>query len=208
MDQLTIESVMRSLIINVAFLATTWGLLALVIAMLVKEPAERKTGVKVAGVTVIIMAFAWFWAVASLGFPALDQVVDNMLAKSGHVVTTAVVAVPDIHVQVDVPEQAPPRDEISTDNSGEPVVSEIPDEPQDVNTSVINRDGELFDLGSEIDGYFGDGIPYTEYTVQAGDNLYRIGQNFDVDDIEIASRNGLHIGRYVIRPGDILKIPQ
>ncbi|MFA5967489.1 MAG: LysM domain-containing protein [Patescibacteria group bacterium] len=123
----------------------------------------------------------------------------NLVAVVSHAAATAPSTAPVSVRRMPDPSPTPSQQ----DNPGTTAVPETPAEP----TTATDR-SEMFDLGSGVVGYFDDDTPYTEYIVQPGDNLYRIGQNFGIDDIEIANRNGLHIGRYQIYPGDVLKIPK
>lgn len=193
MDNLSVTNVLYSLIKNILFLLSAWGIIALVISLLVKEPAERKTGVRAAGVVVVVMAFAWFWAVAELGLPAFDQVIDNALAQITTISKTSATTITS------------PSNPSAPSPSAPPSPSVAPTAPT-AGTSNHPEQDSIFDLGSHpIAGHFSDGVAYWLYTIQPGDTVYNIRHRFGLTEEEICRRNDIDIRRHIIA-GRQLKI--
>ena len=65
---------------------------------------------------------------------------------------------------------------------------------------------EIFDLGSQVAGYFEDGVPYRLHEVQPRDTVYRLKNFYGVTEEEIVRYNNLDIRRRIV-VGRTLKIP-
>lgn len=191
----------------VVFLGVVW-----IISLLVNDRDARGWTIKGSAIILIVSALIFTFSMGSLQFPAFDNFVKNVW-ESGLSLTAAQAnsSTPNVNIQVDIPEQSPPTIivqgndvPISTPEVvDEPTEAVIPDSDSDI--SFSDR-AEMFDLGSQVDGYFSDGTPYFNYEVQPGDTVYSIKEEHNIPEGELTGRNGIDIRRYRIFAGDILKI--
>lgn len=80
--------------------------------------------------------------------------------------------------------------------------SKAGEKPKPDNSSLFG----LVDEGA--DGYFAiDGVPYFNYQIEPGDNVFKISQKFGIEMAELKARNGLEGEHPVIIAGKFLKIP-
>lgn len=195
----------------VVFLGVVW-----IISLLVNDRNARGWTIKGSAVIIIVSTLIFTFSMGSLQFPAFDNFVKNVW-ESGLSLTPAQASnspVPNVNIQIDVPEQSPPviivQQSDDTPLSTPEVVSEpisevvIPDSDSDI---LFSDRAEMFDLESQIDGYFSDGTPYELYMVESGDTVYSIKEDYGIPERELTRRNGIDIRRYRIFAGDILKIP-
>lgn len=170
-----------------------------------------------------IVGFAIFLlTILFIGMGTLDTPLTNWVSEGLGGITgiTAVQtaanspAVNNVSVQVDVPEQVPPTIIVQGNNDVPISTPEVVSEPisevviPDSDSGILFSDrAEMFDLGSQIDGYFSDGAPYELYVVKSGDTVYSIKEEYGIPEGELTRRNEIDIRRYRIFAGDILKIP-
>lgn len=200
--------------LNFFFMAGIFIVFAMSISSLIQAVKSNNPTLMVmsgAFIFALVVGTALFWSDGYIRTTMSEKFISLFTTSASVTTAFSPTASQPINIQVAIPEQAPPTVVVQTtptpENSPSPApeTTVIPSAPAE-EPAPPDR-SEIFDLGSDIDGHFSDGVAYRNHVVAPGDTIYNIRTRNGLSEAELMSRNpDLDIRRPIII-GQEIKIP-
>lgn len=202
-------------VLNFIFIVGIFIVFAISVSTLIRAVASGNTTLMVlagAFVFALVVGTALFWSDGYIRTTMSEKFISLFTTSASSVATafspTATTPQP-INIQVAMPEQAPPTVVVQTPAPENSTVHDnSASTSAEAEESAPTQDrSDIFDLGSDIDGYFPDGTPYKTHRVESGDTIYNIRTRNSLSEAELLNRNpDLDIRRPIVI-GQEIKIP-